>query len=87
MLIFYQSLIHSFNNLIINMNGAGIIFYAVFVIPLIIFLVWLMRQDKRKGKIGLIVLLVTIVGVIAYMYLKRMFELNGPVYSVPGFII
>jgi len=69
------------------MNGAGIIFYAVFVIPLIIFLVWLMRQDKRKGKIGLIVLLVTVVGVIAYMYFKKMFFLDGPVYNVPGFII
>lgn len=69
------------------MNGAGIIFYAVFVIPLIIFLVWLMRQDKRKGKIGLIVLLVTVVGVIAYMYFKKMFQLDGPVYTVPGFIV
>ncbi len=32
-----------------------------------------MRQDKRKGKIGIIVLVILIVGVIAYMYLKKMF--------------
>lgn len=68
------------------MNGASVIFYAVFVLPLIAFLIWLMRQDKRKGKIGLIVLLITVVGVIAYMYVKKMFALDGPVYNVPAFI-
>jgi uncharacterized membrane protein len=52
------------------MNIPSLIFYAVFVIPLVIFLIWLMRQDKRKGKIGLIVLAVMIIGGIAYMYWK-----------------
>jgi len=68
------------------MNGASVIFYAVFVLPLIVFLIWLMRQDKRKGKIGLIVLLVLVVGVIAYMYFKQMFSLNSQVYS-PALIL
>jgi uncharacterized membrane protein len=48
----------------------NLIFYAVFVIPLVIFLIWLMRQDKRKGKIGLIVLTIIVVGGIVYMWLK-----------------
>jgi len=52
------------------MDFPSLIFYAVFVIPLVIFLVWLMRQDKRKGKIGLIVLAVTVIGGIVYMYWK-----------------
>jgi glucan phosphoethanolaminetransferase (alkaline phosphatase superfamily) len=56
------------------MNGATYIFWLVFVVPLIVFLAWLMRQDKRKGRIGIIVLVVLIVGVIAYMYLKKMFD-------------
>ena len=68
------------------MNGASVIFYAVFVLPLIAFLIWIMRQDKRKGKIGLIVLLITVIGVIAYMYVKKMFFLDGPVYNAPAFI-
>lgn len=68
------------------MNGASVIFYAVFVLPLIAFLIWIMRQDKRKGKIGLIVLLITVIGVIAYMYVKKMFFLDGPVYNTPAFI-
>jgi len=69
------------------MNGASVIFYAVFVIPLIVFLVWLMRQDKRKGKLGLIVLLVTVVGVIAYMYFKKMFSLSSEFYTSSGIIL
>jgi peptidoglycan/LPS O-acetylase OafA/YrhL len=69
------------------MNGASVIFYAVFVVPLVIFLVWIMRQDKRKGKIGLIVLLVMVVGVIVYMYFKKMFFLDGPVYTTPAMIL
>ncbi|WP_157682312.1 hypothetical protein [Mucilaginibacter mallensis] len=45
-----------------------------------------MRQDKRKGKIGLIVLLITVIGVIAYMYVKKMFALDGPVYNAPAML-
>ncbi|MDR3695296.1 hypothetical protein [Mucilaginibacter sp.] len=52
------------------MNIPSLIFYAVFVIPLVVFLVWLMRQDKRKGKAGLIVLAFIVIGGIAYMYWK-----------------
>jgi len=39
-------------------------------------MVWLMRQDKKKGKIGLIVLAVLVVGVLIYVYLNRD-ALNG----------
>jgi cbb3-type cytochrome oxidase subunit 3 len=83
----FNSVNHSFTKSIItNMNGASVIFYAVFVLPLIAFLIWIIRQDKRKGKIGLIVLLITVVGVIAYMYVKKMFMLNGPVYTTPAML-
>lgn len=56
------------------MNAATYIFWAIFVIPLIVFLYWVMRQDKRKGKIGIIVLVILVVGVIVYMYFKKMFD-------------
>jgi Ca2+/H+ antiporter len=52
----------------INMPAASIIFYAVFVIPMVAFLIWLMRQDKKKGITGLIVLAVMVIGVIVYNY-------------------
>ncbi len=49
------------------MTPASYIFWAIFVLPLIAFLVWIMRQDKRKGKLGLIVLAVIVVGVIIFI--------------------
>jgi uncharacterized membrane protein len=52
------------------MNIPSFIFYAVFVVPLVIFLIWLMRQDKRKGKTGLVILAIMVVGGIVYMYWK-----------------
>lgn len=52
------------------MSIPSLIFWVIFVVPLVAFLVWVMRQDKRKGKTGLIVLIVTVVVCIAYMYWK-----------------
>jgi cbb3-type cytochrome oxidase subunit 3 len=49
---------------------ASIVFFAVFVLPLTAFLIWIMRQDKRKGVTGLIVLGILVVGAIAYMFWK-----------------
>ena len=50
------------------MNIPSLIFWAVFVLPLIAFLVWLMRQDKRKGTTGLIILAIMVICGIVYMY-------------------
>lgn len=52
------------------MNIPSLIFWVVFVLPLVAFLIWLMRQDKRKGVTGLIVLAIIVVGGIVYMYVK-----------------
>jgi membrane-bound metal-dependent hydrolase YbcI (DUF457 family) len=52
------------------MNTPSLIFWAVFVLPLVAFFIWLMRQDKRKGATGLIVLAVMVIGGILYMYWK-----------------
>ena len=52
------------------MNIPSLIFWAVFVLPLVAFLVWLMRQDKRSGLTGLIVLVIMVIGCIVYMYWK-----------------
>jgi len=55
------------------MNIPSLIFWAIFVLPLIAFLVWLMRQDKRKGTSGLVVLAIILIGCIVYMYFKGQF--------------
>ena len=52
------------------MNIPSLIFWVVFALPLVAFLVWVMRQDKRKGVIGLIVLAILVIVGIVYMYLK-----------------
>jgi len=54
------------------MSIPSLIFWAVFVLPLVVFLVWLMRQDKNKkaARNGLIILIVMVVIAIVYMYVK-----------------
>ncbi|MCR8559012.1 hypothetical protein KXD93_15250 [Mucilaginibacter sp. BJC16-A38] len=52
------------------MNIPSLIFWIIIVLPFVALLAWLMKQDKRKGKVGLIVLAIMVVGGIAYMYWK-----------------
>jgi hypothetical protein len=52
------------------MSIPSFIFWAVFVLPLVAFLIWLMRQDKRKGVTGLVILAIIVIGGIVWMYLK-----------------
>ncbi|MES2108716.1 MAG: hypothetical protein V4577_08215 [Bacteroidota bacterium] len=52
------------------MNILSIIFWVIFVAPFVGLLVWLMRQDKRRGAIGLWVLAIIVVVAIVYMYWK-----------------
>jgi hypothetical protein len=52
------------------MSIPSLIFWSVFVLPLIAFFIWLMRQDKRKGATGLIILAIIVIGGIVWMYLK-----------------
>jgi tryptophan-rich sensory protein len=51
------------------MSFPSIIFFLIFFIPLVGFLVWLMREDKRKGKIGLFVLAFLVIVGVLFMYL------------------
>ena len=53
------------------MSTPSLIFFGVFVLPLVAFLVWVMRQDKRKGSTGLVVLAIIVTGALVWTYLKR----------------
>ncbi|WP_257666933.1 hypothetical protein [Parapedobacter tibetensis] len=44
------------------MVGASWFFILIFAIPLIAFLIWLMKQDKRKGIWGIIIVLLLAIG-------------------------
>jgi hypothetical protein len=52
------------------MNIPSLIFWSVFVLPLVAFFIWLMRQDKRKGVTGLIILAIIVIVGIVWMYVK-----------------
>ncbi|QQL49220.1 hypothetical protein [Mucilaginibacter ginkgonis] len=54
------------------MSFPSLIFWLIFVVPLVIFLVWLMRQnkDKKNGTWGLIIVVVIVAVAIIYMYAK-----------------
>ncbi len=52
------------------MGAPSLIFWSIFVLPLVVFFIWLMRQDKRKGVTGIIVVLVIVITAITWMYLK-----------------
>jgi len=66
--VIYTFAIELLNQLLVSIPS--IIFFSVFVLPLVAFFIWLMRQDKRKGAGGLIVLAIIVIGGIVYMYLK-----------------
>lgn len=48
------------------MNSMSFLFFGLMLIPLILFLIWLVKQDKHRNYIGLGVLLVAIL-VAAYV--------------------
>jgi len=52
------------------MSIPSLIFWLIFVVPLVGLLIWVMKQDKRKGITGLIILGVTVVIGIVYMYVR-----------------
>ncbi|WP_295650050.1 hypothetical protein [uncultured Mucilaginibacter sp.] len=51
-------------------SGPSLIFWLIFVIPLVAGLGWIMWQDKRHRRSGLLILAVIVVVGIVYMYLK-----------------
>lgn len=47
----------------------SLIFFLIFLVPLVGFLIWLMKEDKRKGKIGLLVLGFMVIAGVMFMYI------------------
>jgi formate hydrogenlyase subunit 3/multisubunit Na+/H+ antiporter MnhD subunit len=48
------------------MNSMSFLFFGLMLIPLIIFLIYLIRQDKKKNYIGLVVLVIAVL-IAAYV--------------------
>jgi len=42
------------------MNSMSFLFFGLMLVPLILFLVWMIKQDKNRNYIGLVVLVIAI---------------------------
>ncbi|WP_316818847.1 hypothetical protein [Pedobacter nyackensis] len=61
------------------MNAASYVFFGLLLIPLVVFLVWLIRKDKKKNYIGIFVLIaMAIIAVIAIIKYDTKFMSTGP---------
>jgi hypothetical protein len=48
------------------MNGASYIFFGLILLPLVIFLGWLIKKDRKRNYIGILVLIgMAVIAVIA----------------------
>jgi glucan phosphoethanolaminetransferase (alkaline phosphatase superfamily) len=48
----------------------SLIFWLIFVVPMVAGLGWIMWQDKRRRKSGLVILIAMVVIAIVYMYVR-----------------
>jgi len=61
------------------MNAASYIFFGLLLIPLIVFLGWLIKKDKHRNYIGLFVLIaMAIIALIAIIKFDSIFMETGP---------
>ena len=51
--------------------GPSIIFFSVFLLPMVAFLIWLMRQDKRKGVVGIVIVAILVVIGLVYTFVTK----------------
>lgn len=60
------------------MNAASYIFFGLLLIPLIVFLAWLIRKDKKKNYLALLVLVaMAVIALIAIIKYDTKFMNSG----------
>lgn len=60
------------------MNAASYVFFGLLLVPLVVFLIWLIRKDKKKNYIGLFVLIaMAIIALIAIIKYDTKFMTTG----------
>lgn len=60
------------------MNAASYVFFGLLLIPLIVFLGWLIKKDKKKNYIGLFVLIaMAVIALIAILKYDSKFMETG----------
>ena len=60
------------------MNAASYVFFGLLLIPLIVFLGWLIKKDKKKNYLGLLVLVaMAVIALIAILKYDSKFLSTG----------
>lgn len=60
------------------MNAASYIFFGLLLIPLIVFLGWLIRKDKKRNYIGIFMLIVmAVIALVAILKYDSKFMQTG----------
>lgn len=60
------------------MNAASYIFFGLLLIPLIVFLGWLIKKDKKRNYLGLLVLIaMAVIALIAILKYDNKFMNTG----------
>ncbi|WP_219226716.1 hypothetical protein [Pedobacter antarcticus] len=59
------------------MNAMSFFFFGLMLIPFVLFLIWLVRQDKNKNYIGLAVLAIAII-IAAYVAINVDLKFMSP---------
>jgi len=63
------------------MGAPSFIFFGIFALPLIIFLFWVMRKDKKKGLFGIVVVIILVIFAIAASLKASKSELDRKKYE------
>ncbi len=63
------------------MGVPSLIFFGIFALPLIAFLIWMMRKDKQKGIFGIIVVIILVVFAVASSLKASKSELDRKKYQ------
>lgn len=63
------------------MGTPSIIFFSIFALPLIVFLIWLIRKDRPKRLYGIIVIFILVVFAIAVSLKASKSELERKKYE------
>jgi uncharacterized membrane protein YqjE len=60
------------------MNAASYVFFGLLLIPLVVFLAWLIKKDNKKNHLGLLVLIaMAIIALIAIIKFDTKFMNTG----------
>lgn len=66
------------------MGIPSLIFFLIFAVPLIIFLLWVMKKDKQKGLFGIIIVVILVIMAVASSMKASKVELNRAKYEENG---